>query len=160
MNPKLLAPVAVLIFFSAYLLVECSSIQGGAEIYLTSLGTVEGKSFFYDRSASRNWVQARQYCEEYGMELATITTEVQLQYLKSKHNATGFNSHHWIGLRNARNLSAMAWDDTDLPVGNLTTAAFANHATDLICGAYRSQTAPALEIWPCTTGSLGVLCQT
>ncbi|ODM87930.1 hypothetical protein Ocin01_18752 [Orchesella cincta] len=49
----------------------------------------------------QNWTTAGNYCQESGMQLATIETQAQADFLKSKYSSEGFTGNFWTAARDA-----------------------------------------------------------
>ncbi|CAL8097597.1 unnamed protein product [Orchesella dallaii] len=66
------------------------------EVYSSMLGITDQKLFYAD-STLRNWTNALTFCKSIGMQLATITSQNQVDFLESAFNDVKFNGLYWIG---------------------------------------------------------------
>ncbi|ODM92036.1 P-selectin [Orchesella cincta] len=154
------------LFLSAFVLVfaatTCQVEASEDGVNLVNLGNVEGKSYFAGTS-QMNWMIARDLCRNSGMELATITTQAQVDFLKSKYNSTTFSGYYWIGARDSQSFRALSWDSTDTEIETLFGIKYRHFAAKYqICAAYYSGTdETVIDAYECTMNDVtGLICET
>ncbi|CAL8068747.1 unnamed protein product [Orchesella dallaii] len=99
-------------------LVLYSIIMVGAfedEDVVLNLGTIDGKSYYTD-TVLRNYTASRCFCKNNGMRLATITNEIQAEFLKSQFNVTNFSGWYWVGAIDHEGHGNFTWTETGKPV--------------------------------------------
>ncbi|ODM92191.1 Brevican core protein, partial [Orchesella cincta] len=104
--------VFILVAVAAQLFVKAERKNGLHNF--VNLGQVDGKSYFYENTYPffRNWTESGNYCKETGMELATIETVAEAEFLKSKYDPYGFNGWYWTGGRDAQLPRQFTWNST------------------------------------------------
>ncbi|ODM94675.1 Brevican core protein [Orchesella cincta] len=154
--------IFILLAIASLLLVKAET--GDSEIFnLINLGQVEGKNYFYEQGvAGRNWTTAGKYCQESGMQLATIETQAQADFLKSKYSSDGFNYYYWTAARDAHLPREFTWNTTGTvpsEISGLTWSTY-NDMEYQTCVMYYANSSPGLKLYPCDSTTSGVLCQT
>ncbi|ODM87983.1 hypothetical protein Ocin01_18698, partial [Orchesella cincta] len=162
-NVAMNTAIFILLAIASLLLVKAET--GDSEIFnLINLGQVEGKNYFYEQGvAGRNWTTAGKYCQESGMQLATIETQAQADFLKSKYSSDGFTGNYWTAARDAHLPREFTWNTTGaMPseISGLPWSAVNMRMEYRTCVFYSAYSSPSLYLFPCDVTLSGVLCQT
>ncbi|CAL8098415.1 unnamed protein product [Orchesella dallaii] len=146
-----------LLVIQVYLLFGLETRGNGKE-NLVDLGSVEGKTYFYNKE-DRNWTASRAYCQEQGMELATVDSAAQVEFLRLQYNSTTFVAWYWIAARDAQLPRALSWDATDEQVNDIEGIEWEILLDDYkVCGAYASSSQKKFYMLECSYLTY-VLCQ-
>ncbi|OXA47062.1 uncharacterized protein LOC110855990 [Folsomia candida] len=127
-------------------------------LLLISLGSVEGKTFFYHDS-SMAWAAAKVYCQDFGMRLGRISSQAQMTFLVGKNNITGFGGlYHWTAGRDAMTMNQFLWDDQLGPVSSYGQSV--SFSTPLTCLAWVTRPSSGAWLSSSCRASAHVLCET
>ncbi|ODM90297.1 C-type lectin domain family 2 member D-related protein [Orchesella cincta] len=126
--------------------------EGNNQENLIDLGNVDGKAYFYNKQ-DRNWTESRTYCQEQGMELATVDSVAQVEFLREQYN------RYWIAARDAQLPRALSWDATNEQVNDIEGIEWEIIVDDYkLCGAYASSSRKKFYMLECSYETY-VLCQ-
>jgi len=129
---------------------------------LVDLGSVDGKSFYYQLDSGLTWYQARSFCANGGMSLATITSQAQQTFLQSKAALGGFYGDFWTAARDVGTLNQFSWNDS-APLGDFGQKIEFNTWFSCVyytAAAVGTENNGAWASWHCAVSAVnGVLCE-
>ncbi|CAL8141073.1 unnamed protein product [Orchesella dallaii] len=153
--------IIVILVIAELSLAMAETGTGSGTFNLINLGSVDGKNYFYDKTR-RTWQASRDFCIESGMELATIETPKQAEFLKSKYNYSTFSGFYKLGGRDALLARQFTWDSSGTAatdIVGLNWRVDPGYSEYLTCVSYYSNIIPVFNIVGCEVESF-VLCQT
>ncbi|CAL8092065.1 unnamed protein product [Orchesella dallaii] len=140
---------------------ECSlSQEENEENKPVSLGNVDGK-IYYAEKTRRTWHSTRVYCKDLGMELATITSQEQANFLKLAYDANTFSDQFWLGGRDSFQPRQFSWDKSGEAVTTLNKFLWfkEDDFSYQTCLVYESEKMPNILMYDCEFNGMQALCE-
>ncbi|ODM89530.1 Snaclec crotocetin [Orchesella cincta] len=117
---------------------------------MANLGSVDGKTYFADKS-SKSWQESRTYCENRGMQMASIKSQKQVDHLKAAYHPRMFDGWYWVNAKGLKKSPSFKWEKTGEGVtvyNNVHWVSWNNTEMDENCLIYSSSNHRAAYYFP------------